>query len=73
MEIDMGQILLSPVYFVNSILNLYTNLDVSGNPFIMFLVLWISYAIPALWLAPMLMVRNHHIADLKDWYNSRTR
>jgi hypothetical protein len=41
------------------------------NPSMMFLMLWISYSVIAVWLAPLLMVRNHTAEELHKWYKGR--
>jgi hypothetical protein len=44
---------------------------IANNPSVIFIILWISYCVVAIWLTPLLLVRSHTEEDLRKWYNSR--
>ncbi|MBK8415315.1 MAG: hypothetical protein IPL22_13015 [Bacteroidetes bacterium] len=64
-------LLLSPVYLFDNILNMLSDIRIIGDPFKMFMLLWVIYLFPAMRLCPLLIVRDHHSTDLKNWYESR--
>ncbi|MDQ3049663.1 MAG: hypothetical protein M3Q95_02125 [Bacteroidota bacterium] len=68
----LSDFLMSPIYFVDSMLFSFTGFTVSGNFNLMFILLWISYALPVTALYPFLMIRHHDEKDLKTWYLSRS-
>ena len=68
----IGNVLMSPVYFTDILLNSFSNYSILGNFNLMFFVLWLSYAAPITVCYPYFMVRNHDVAELKEWYLSRT-
>jgi|SRR5688572_13980339 len=67
----LGEILMTPVVFTDKFLSLYTHISVSGNFTLMFLVLWISYALPLTKCYPFLIVKSHNAEELHSWYLSR--
>ena len=64
----LGNFLITPVQIADKVFTLLGTNAISGNFLIMFLILWISYAIPMSRLYPFLMVRNHNAEDLHSWY-----
>ena len=64
-------LLLSPVYFFDNIFSMLSDIKIIGDPFRMFLLLWFIYLFPAMRLRPLLIVRDHPSAELKNWYKSR--
>ena len=67
----ISQILLSPLYLMEELAGLFSSMRILGDPFLMFLSLWVIYLLPALRMHPFLMIRDHKTSDLKSWYNSR--
>ena len=67
----IGNILMTPVYLADIILNTFTGYTVSGNFNLMFMVLWVSYALPLTACYPLLMVTDHDVEALRKWYSSK--
>ena len=67
----LGELLMTPVTFTDKFLSLYTHVSVSGNFTLMFLVLWISYALPLTKFYPLLMVKCPDAEELHSWYVSK--
>lgn len=68
---DLSKVLLYPVKLTDNLLGNISNFNISGHPLWMFMVLWITYSIPALQLYPVFMIKNHGVSDLKSWYAAK--
>ena len=69
---SIGNLLMTPVTMADKLLGVIAHTSISGNFSLMFIVLWISYAVPVTQLYPFLMVQKHDADDLHDWYFSRS-
>ena len=67
----LGNLLLYPAFFVNKFLYPLFSVTLTASPMLMFLTLWLSYSLVALWFAPVFIVKSHKESDLLEWYQSR--
>lgn len=68
----IGDLLMFPVYFADLLLYSISGYSIAGNFNAMFLILWFSYSIPLTSCYPLLMVQNHEVSELREWYVSRS-
>jgi hypothetical protein len=67
----IAMILALPVQLFDYLAGLLSVAPASGNFNALLFILWISYALIGRCFSPLLMVRNHSIDDLQEWYLSR--
>ena len=69
----LSAILLFPVYVIKFLTPVFIQKAILGNPSLLFLVLWLSYSLVAIWLFPLLRVTNYSTEELRSWYFQRIK
>ena len=69
----LSALLLFPVYAIKLLTPVFIQKAILGNPSLLFLLLWVSYSMVAVWLFPLLRVTNHSTEELRSWYFQRIK
>lgn len=68
---QIGNFLLTPVYFIDYLLGLTTDLKITGNHSATFFALWISYFAVSGPFSQFLVIKDHQPSELKNWYRKK--